>query len=264
MKDVQIESVSKVFGADGDNGFTALKDVSLAIDGGEFLSLLGPSGCGKSTLLRCIAGLEKPTQGMVTIGGGAGKPGFDTIGLVFQSSNLLPWLTVLDNVLYPVRVKSRSLVRQYRDRAMELIDQVGLTHVANQLPDSLSGGMQQRAGIARGLVMDPDILLMDEPFSALDAMTREELQFELIRLHHETGKTFVFVTHSIPEAIFLSSKIAVMESFPGRISQILDVEFPHPRGLEILNSDRAIEIDGAIRASIYSRSSQHNSSSKDI
>ncbi|MEP1932499.1 MAG: ATP-binding cassette domain-containing protein, partial [Roseibium sp.] len=152
MKDVQIENVSKVFGAGGANPFTALKDVDLAIDGGAFLSLLGPSGCGKSTLLRCIAGLEQPTHGNIKVGGGPAKPGFDNIGLVFQSPNLLPWLSVLDNVLYPVRVKSRSLVKQYRVQAMELLEKVGLSHVANQLPDSLSGGMQQRAGIARGLV----------------------------------------------------------------------------------------------------------------
>ena len=254
MKNVHIDQVTKVFGADGANPFTALSEVMLDIKGGEFISLLGPSGCGKSTLLRCIAGLEKPTTGTVSIGGGEAKPGFDNIGLVFQSSNLLPWLSVIDNVLYPVRVKSRSLVTKYRDRAHELIEQVGLSHVANQRPESLSGGMQQRAGIARGLVMDPDILLMDEPFSALDAMTREDLQFELVRLHRETGKTFVFVTHSIPEAIFLSSRIAVMESFPGRISQFIDVDFAHPRQLDILNSNEAIKIDSLIRASIYGKS----------
>lgn len=253
MKDVRIAEVTKVFGAGGTNPFTALSDVNLDIKGGEFLSLLGPSGCGKSTLLRCIAGLEKPTGGHIEIGGGEAEPGFDNIGFVFQSSNLLPWLSVIDNVLYPVRVKSRSLVADYRPRALELIEQVGLSHVANQRPESLSGGMQQRAGIARGLVMDPDILLMDEPFSALDAMTREDLQFELVRLHQETGKTFVFVTHSIPEAIFLSTRIAVMESFPGRISQFMDVDFAYPRDLHILNSERAIEIDDAIRTSIYGK-----------
>ncbi len=251
MKDVLIDRVTKIFGADSSAPFTALHDISLDIKGGEFLSLLGPSGCGKSTLLRCIAGLETPTTGNVLVGGGGARPGFDNIGFVFQGSNLLPWLSVLDNVLYPARVKSRSTVEQYRDRAHELLEQVGLSHVANQRPESLSGGMQQRAGIARGLVMDPDILLMDEPFSALDAMTREELQFELVRLHQETGKTFIFVTHAISEAIFLSSRIAVMEAFPGRISQLIDVEFEYPRTLDLLNSKQAIDIDAAIRASIY-------------
>lgn len=263
MKDVQVKNVTKIFGTVGDRSFTALENVDLSIVGGEFLSLLGPSGCGKSTLLRCIGGLETPTQGTIAIGGSAAIPSFDNIGFVFQNPNLLPWLSVLDNVLYPVRVKSRSMVKTYRDRALELLEKVGLSHVANQLPDSLSGGMQQRAGIARGLVMDPDVLLMDEPFSALDAMTREDLQFELARLHQNTGKTFVFVTHSIPEAIFLSSRIAIMRAFPGRISNIFNVDFKYPRKLDVLNSKDAIKIDHAIRATIYEDPLGYNIRNKD-
>ena len=251
VKDVQIENAGKVFGFGGPKPFTALEDVDLQVKAGEFLSLLGPSGCGKSTLLRMVAGLEKPTSGSVAVGGGEVKTGFDNIGLVFQKPNLLPWLSVLDNVLYPARVKSRKLVKTYRSRAEELLEQVGLSHVANQMPDSLSGGMQQRAAIARGLVMDPDILLMDEPFSALDAMTREDLQFELVRLHQETGKTFIFVTHGISEAIFLSSTIAVMSSFPGPISNVLDVEFGYPRALDMLSTPHAHDLDETIRSIIY-------------
>jgi NitT/TauT family transport system ATP-binding protein len=256
VKDVRIENVGKVFGVGGATPFTALSEVNLSIKAGEFMSLLGPSGCGKSTLLRMVAGLEEPTSGTIAFGGGGVKTGFDNIGLVFQKPNLLPWLSVIDNVLYPARVKSRSMANRYRERAGELLEQVGLSHVSAQLPDSLSGGMQQRAAIARGLVMDPDILLMDEPFSALDAMTREDLQFELIRLHRETGKTIIFVTHGISEAIFLSSKIAVMTSFPGRIANVIDANFPYPRALELITSKKALEIDEAIRAIIYKTDSK--------
>jgi NitT/TauT family transport system ATP-binding protein len=251
VKDIRIRNVKKIFGAGDSKQFTALEDIDLHIRAGEFVSLLGPSGCGKSTLLNLIAGLDQPTSGTITIGDGQARPGFDTIGMVFQSPNLLPWLSVLDNVLYPARVKSRGLARKYRQRATELLDRVGLSHVADHLPDSLSGGMQQRAAIARGLVLDPDIMLMDEPFSALDAMTREDLQFELIRLHQETGKTFVFVTHGISEAIFLSSRIAVMTSFPGRIATELDADFAYPRNLALLTSDNALEIEAKIRSIIY-------------
>lgn len=253
-KNIRIENVGKVFGGDSTNPFTALSNVNLDIMAGEFLSLLGPSGCGKSTLLRIVAGLEEPTTGAISVGDGKVQTGFDHIGLVFQKPNLLPWLSVIDNVLYPARVKSRATARKYHRRACELLEQVGLSHVSAQMPDSLSGGMQQRAAIARGLVMDPDILLMDEPFSALDAMTREDLQFELIRLHQETGKTFIFVTHGISEAIFLSSKIAVMTSFPGRIARVIDVNFSYPRALELLTNKEARAIDESIRSIIYGTS----------
>ena len=233
VKDVQIENAGKVFGFGGPKPFTALEDVDLQVKAGEFLSLLGPSGCGKSTLLRMVAGLEKPTSGSVAVGGGEVKTGFDNIGLVFQKPNLLPWLSVLDNVLYPARVKSRKLVKTYRSRAEELLEQVGLSHVANQMPDSLSGGMQQRAAIARGLVMDPDILLMDEPFSALDAMTRDLMNQELLRIWEEYKKTVLFVTHSIREAVFLSDRVFVMSPRPAVISEIVTIDLPRPRELVI-------------------------------
>ena len=248
---VVVSEVAKEFETGATEPFVALDNIDLTIDQGEFVLLLGPSGCGKSTLLRLIAGLDAPTRGDIRVGGNPIAAGFERIGMVFQQPTLLPWLSILENVVYPARVRSQRLAREKRSEAMRLLDMVGLSRVADQPPSSLSGGMQQRAAICRSLILDPEILVMDEPFSALDAMTREELQFELLRIHADSGKTIIFVTHSIPEAVLMSSKIIVMATSPGRIAETLETGMPRPRTLETLRLDRARQLDNRIRELIY-------------
>ncbi|MYJ72922.1 MAG: ABC transporter ATP-binding protein [Rhodospirillaceae bacterium] len=250
---VVVSEVAKEFETGATEPFVALDNIDLTIDQGEFVLLLGPSGCGKSTLLRLIAGLDAPTRGDIRVSGDPIAAGFERIGMVFQQPTLLPWLSILENVVYPARVRSQRLAREKRGEALRLLDMVGLSRVADQPPSSLSGGMQQRAAICRSLILDPEILVMDEPFSALDAMTREELQFELLRIHADSGKTIIFVTHSIPEAVLMSSKIVVMATSPGRIAETLETGMPHPRTLETLRLDRARELDSRIRQLIYER-----------
>lgn len=250
---IEIENVDRIFGEAQGKGFVALSDVNLSIAEREFVSLLGPSGCGKSTLLRLVCGLDRPNSGRIVVGDGNRRAGFQDIGVVFQKPNLLPWLSVLDNVLYPARVLFGRPGRDIVERARHLLDLVGLARVADQRPDSLSGGMQQRAAICRAMALDPAILVMDEPFSALDAMTREELQFETMRLHHATGKTILFVTHSISEAILMSSRIAVMAAGPGRIVETMQVDLARPRTIEMLATPDTSSLDQRIRALIYGK-----------
>jgi len=212
---------------------TALDRVELTVGQGEFVAVLGPSGCGKSTLLRIVSGLLAPSAGTVALGGQpvAGPRG--DVGIVFQQATLLPWKTVLDNVLVPIRTLGRPL-KEGRERALALLDMVGLSKFAKHYPNELSGGMQQRVGIARGLVHDPSLLLMDEPFGALDAMTRERMTFELQDLWSKTGKSVLFITHSIPEAVFLAKRVVVLSPRPGKVLEILDVDLPRPRNLETM------------------------------
>jgi NitT/TauT family transport system ATP-binding protein len=210
----------------------ALDGIDLAIAPGEFVSVLGPSGCGKSTLLRCLAGLENITGGSITIGGAplAGPP--ENLGVVFQRDVLFEWRTVLDNVLLPVEV--RRLSRDaWVDKARALLDLLGLGAFADRHPWELSGGMRQRVSICRALLMAPSLLLMDEPFGALDAMTRDELNLELQRVWLADAKTVFFVTHSIQEAVFLGDRVVVMSPAPGRIAEIVEVDLPRPRDLDL-------------------------------
>jgi NitT/TauT family transport system ATP-binding protein len=210
----------------------ALQDVSLSIADGEFLSLLGPSGCGKSTLLKCISGLERLTTGELLLHGTpiAGPP--DALGMVFQRDALLDWRCILDNVLITAELQGRPR-RDHIERARALLDRFGLGDFADRHPWELSGGMRQRASICRALLCEPEILLMDEPFGALDAMTRDDLNVELIRIWQAARRTVIFVTHSIAEAVFLSDRIAVMSRGPGRVVEIVDVDLPRPRALSI-------------------------------
>jgi NitT/TauT family transport system ATP-binding protein len=211
----------------------ALRDVRAAVEDGEFLALVGPSGCGKSTLLRIVAGLRPATTGVVTVDGRAVRDPLPNVGMVFQAPVLLKWRTVLDNVLLPAELAGRS-ASTYRARAEELLRLVGLGDFAGKLPRELSGGMQQRAALCRALLLDPPLLLMDEPFGALDAMTRDEMNLELLRVWGEVGaggrrKTVVFVTHSIAEAVFLADRVVVMTPRPGRIARIFDIGLSRPR-----------------------------------
>lgn len=231
MKPVEIlcEKVSKQFPGPA-GGVTALEDVDLRINPGEFVSLLGPSGCGKTTLLRIIGGLEFATDGVVTIDDVPVEDPHPEVGVVFQSDLLMPWRNVFDNVLLQADVrKMRS--KEVEDRALDLLSYVGLENFAKSYPHQLSGGMKQRVGICRALLHRPRLLLMDEPFAALDAMTRDQMSIDLSAVTKESGTTVVFVTHSIPEAVFLSDRVYVMSARPGRIVADFNIDTPKPRDL---------------------------------
>jgi NitT/TauT family transport system ATP-binding protein len=223
MSGIVIDGVSRVFPG-GRGTVTALDDVSLTVDAGEFVSLIGPSGCGKSTLLRLIADLDEPTAGAITVFGKTARQARldQDYGIAFQQAGLLPWRTVAANIGLPLELH-RAQASARRARVGELLALVGLEEFAGHYPDQLSGGMQQRVAIARALAEKPRLLLMDEPFGALDEMTRERMQGELVRLCAETGAAVVFVTHSIPEAVFLSDRVVVMSPRPGRVTRVIEV-----------------------------------------
>ena len=215
--------------------FLAVSDVSMDIHAGDMVSLVGPSGCGKSTLLKILAGLHGHDGGTLEIGGSNGfQPGRD-VGMVFQQPLLLKWRTILDNVLLPADILGLNR-KAARERALGLLDMVGLSGFADKLPYELSGGMQQRAAIARALVHDPKLVLMDEPFGALDALTREKMNLEMLRIWEETGKTFIVVTHSIQEAVFLGTHCAVLTAGPARMADFFPIELPAPRKLHLKTS----------------------------
>lgn len=223
-----------------DNAYVhALKSLNLEVEAGEFVSVVGPSGCGKSTLIRILSGLLDPTQGQVVLNGRAVAGPQPGVGIVFQVAALMAWRKVIDNVLLPVGVLKLSR-EEHKEKALRLLQMVGLQDFALAYPDQLSGGMQQRVAICRALVHDPQVLLMDEPFGALDALTREQMNLELARIWQESKKSVLFITHSISEAVFLSDRIAVMSPRPGRIVDILHVPAPRPRTLDVmLNPDMA-------------------------
>src|SRR6266436_4305365 len=232
---IQINGVGKLFGGRGPV-VTALLDINLHIGLAEFVAVVGPSGCGKSTLLRILAGLTPSSSGSVLFGDRKLEGPRHDIGVVFQSPVLFPWRTVLDNVLIPIDVQKLGRSGN-RSRALDLLALVGLRGFEHRYPWELSGGMQQRVAITRGLIHNPAMLLMDEPFGALDAMTREALNLELQRIWRESGKTVAFITHSIPEAAFLGDRVVVMSPRPGRIVDVVTVELGRPRDLDMLGSD---------------------------
>jgi len=229
----------------------ALADIDLDVFEHEFLSLLGPSGCGKSTLLRCLAGLENISGGEVLIKGRplAGPP--DGLGIVFQRDMLLDWRTVLDNILLPVEFRRLPRAR-YVEPGLALLETFGLRRYANRYPWELSGGMRQRAAICRALLDDPSLLLMDEPFGALDAITRDNLNIELQSIWTRTRKTILFITHSINEAILLSDRVAVMARDPGRIEEIVPIDLPRPRTLATRETPEFARYSAHVR-SIFER-----------
>jgi NitT/TauT family transport system ATP-binding protein len=249
---IELSGVSKRFASDrGD--VEALRDVDLDIPQGQFVSLLGPSGCGKSTLLRIVGGLQPASGGRVTVAGRQVTDPVPDVGFMFQSSLLLRWRRVLDNVLLPAEMAGLPR-RDHLARAEELLAMVGLEDFQDRYPQQLSGGMQQRAALCRALLLDQPILLMDEPFGALDAMTRDEMNLELARMVEGVSasgqaKTVVFVTHSIPEAVFLSDRICVMSARPGKIDAIVDVPLPRPRELRLRGSDEF----GQLTMELYER-----------
>ena len=232
---IRIRNLSKTFGKSAAGGVIALRDIDCSIEKGSFVSVVGPSGCGKSTLLRIVAGLLSSTDGSVTMDGQLIRGTRRDVGVVFQSSILLPWRSILENVLLPAEVLGLDM-RAARGRAMELLEMVRLTGFEHKLPRELSGGMQQRASIARALLHDPKVLLMDEPFGALDAMTREQMNLELQRIWSESGKTVILITHSIPEAIFLGDVVFVMTPRPGTLMRVIRVTLPRPRSMGVMGS----------------------------
>ena len=242
---IEIKGVSKTYKTQ-DGEVPSLQPLDFDINEGEFLVVVGPSGCGKSTLLKMIAGLLPPSEGEIRVDGRVVKSPHRDVGIVFQSALLLPWRRVLENVMMPVEVKGLP-VDEYRKRALALLKMVGLDGFETKYPWQLSGGMQQRAAICRALVHDPKIVLMDEPFGALDAMTRERMNVELQRIQAETGKTVMLITHSIPEAVFLADRVLVMSARPGKIDAIYDVTLPRPRTLDMMADPRFVEMTQKIR-----------------
>ncbi|MFI5734649.1 ABC transporter ATP-binding protein [Kribbella sp. NPDC051587] len=230
---IRLDGVGQVF--DGREGpVTALEKIDLHVHAGEFVTLIGRSGCGKSTLLRLIAGLLSPTSGTVQVAGEPVTGPRPDVAFMFQRSALLPWRSVLSNVLLPVELDRSTGARDkaaYQDRAQELLELVGLQGFERRLPHELSGGMQQRVSLCRSLIRDPKVMLMDEPFSALDALTRTELSEELQRIKMELSTTIVFVTHSIDEAVVLADRAVVLSPRPGRLRDVVDIDIPRPRSL---------------------------------
>jgi NitT/TauT family transport system ATP-binding protein len=241
------ENLNLVFQT-GDGPVHALKDVNLSIERGEFVSFIGPSGCGKTTFLRAIAALERPTGGTLTVNGMTPDAARQAraYGYVFQAAGLYPWRTISGNIKLPLEIMGFSRAEQ-DERVARVLELVELGGFGNKFPWQLSGGMQQRASIARALAFDADILLMDEPFGALDEIVRDRLNEELLKLWGRTGKTIAFVTHSIPEAVYLSTKIVVMSPRPGRITDIIDSPLPRERPLDIRDSRAFIEIAHRVR-----------------
>jgi NitT/TauT family transport system ATP-binding protein len=221
---IRIGDVSKTYAG---GNIHALDRISIDVSDGEFVCIVGPSGCGKSTLLKMIAGLDDYDDGEIAIAGRAVEGPSREVGVVFQAANLLPWLTVRENIRLPLRVGGRHAPAE--DRVDRLLEVTGLQEFAKRYPYELSGGMQQRAGICRALVRDPRILLMDEPFGALDALTRERMNLELQRIWQASGKTVLLITHSISEAIFLADRVVVMSARPGRVLEELRIDIPRPR-----------------------------------
>ncbi|MFL5681110.1 MAG: ABC transporter ATP-binding protein [Chloroflexota bacterium] len=247
---VEAAGVGKVFG-DADSLVTALDGIDLTIRGGEFVSLIGPSGCGKSTLLRIVGDLTPPTSGEVHVNG---KPARQArldrdYGMVFQAPVLMDWRTVSRNIELPLEIMGFGKAERAK-RSSELLRLVELDGFQDRHPWQLSGGMQQRVSIARALAFDPKLLLMDEPFGALDEMTRERMNLELMKIWQRTETTIVFVTHSIPEAVFLSTRVVVMSPRPGRISRIVDVDLPQPRNVETREHERYFELVTQVREAL--------------
>lgn len=244
---IKIRSLGKTFQSRDRGEVFAIRDVSLEIKEKEFLSIVGPSGCGKSTLLNLISGLLRPSYGEIQLFGNPITGPSRQIGIVFQQPVLLPWRNVIDNVLLPVEVMHLQPYQKYLEKARELIELVGLSGFEKAYPKELSGGMQQRVAIVRALIYDSKILLMDEPFGALDAMTREELNLELLRIWQMTKRTIVFVTHSIQEAVLLSDRIIVMSQRPAIIVDILNVDFPRPRDHSLFEDVRFGQMSNRVR-----------------
>jgi len=243
---LDIDNVSKIYDSTG-GAFTAVDALSLQIAQSEFVSILGPSGCGKSTLLKCVAGLEAPSSGQIRIKGQAMNGPPQKMGIVFQRDALADWRTVLQNVMLVAEFRGKKR-RDVEPRARELLEKFGLERFVDKFPWELSGGMRQRASICRALLDDPELLLMDEPFGALDAMTRDQLNIELQSIWSETKKTVMFITHGISEAVFLSDRVVVMSRNPGRVVEVMSINLPRPRKLIMRESPEFVKCVSQIQS----------------
>ena len=232
---IEVKNLSQHFKTTAGKTVVALENANVSIANTEFVSVLGPSGCGKSTLMQIMAGLVKQTTGEVYIKGKLSKGTSRDIGIVFQKPALFPWRPVIDNILLSAEILGMDK-QQSKVRAQELLEMIGLGEMGNLYPYELSGGMQQRVGIARALMHDPEILFMDEPFGALDALTRENMGLELLEIWEKKRKTVVFITHSVSEALFLADRVLILSPRPGRIVEDFKVSLPRPRGLEIMST----------------------------
>jgi NitT/TauT family transport system ATP-binding protein len=248
---IQIENVSKIYRTQENEFVPAVAEVSLEVKEKEFVTLVGPSGCGKSTILKLVSGLIPVTGGTIRVREQLVQEPFPDVGFVFQQPVLLPWRTVLGNILFSIEMLGKK-EKEFGNRAGDLIKLAGLEGFENKYPRELSGGMQQRVAICRALIHDPSLLLMDEPFGALDAMTREEMSFELLRIWEERRKTILFVTHSIPEAILLADRVVVMTPRPGKIERIFEIDLPRPRVYEMEFNERFKALNSEIRSLIFS------------
>jgi NitT/TauT family transport system ATP-binding protein len=243
---IEVAGLNKIYRTREGATIEALKDINCQVAEGEFVTIVGPSGCGKSTLLKILAGTLRRSSGSLTLRGEPVDGPSRNVGVVFQSPVLLPWRTVLQNVILPIEIQKQDRAT-FHVRGMAYLKLVGLEGFEGKYPNELSGGMQQRVGICRALVHEPALLLMDEPFGALDALTREHMNLELLRIWSEHRKTVMLVTHSIPEAVFLADTIIVMSPRPGRIAEIIRVALPRPRTLEMINSEGFGRYVSAIR-----------------
>lgn len=254
---LSVRDIEKRFRTKSGDEVHALRSVSVDLTDGEFVSVLGPSGCGKTTLLKILAGIAPPSNGTLLLRNAPITGPQAGMGVVFQSSVLLPWWTVLENVLLPIRVLKRDLA-QHREKARELLAMVGLHGFESSYPGELSGGMQQRAAIVRGLIHDPGILLMDEPFGALDAMTRERMNVELQSIWMSTGKTVFFITHSVSEAVFLSDRVLMMSKRPGTLIEDIKVPFPRPRNVDLMSTAEFGNLTRHLRHTLGSGETTHD------
>jgi ABC-type nitrate/sulfonate/bicarbonate transport system ATPase subunit len=247
MVKLQIDHLTKHYWLEReDRNVLALSDVSFSVEDGEFMAIVGPSGCGKTSMLNIIAGLLPYEEGNVSIDGKrVSGPGIDR-AVVFQHSSLLPWRTIAGNVRYGMELQKRFDEATMKDRTDAFIKLVGLTGFERHYPSELSGGMQQRVNLARALAADPIVLLMDEPFAALDAQTREFMQAELLKIWSKAKKTVVFITHQINEAIYLADRVVVMSARPGRVKDVFEVPFPRPRNLSLKREPRFLELEDAV------------------
>lgn len=241
---VKVDGLTKTFGTGA-----AVEDLSFEVRENEFVTIVGPSGCGKSTTLRIVSGLVPPTQGNVSIRGKQVDAPIGDVGMVFQSPVLLPWRNTVSNVLFTAEMRGES-PSAYRERALQLIKLASLEGFEQRYPHELSGGMQQRVAICRALLLNPSLLLMDEPFGALDIMTREKMGFELLKIWSANKTTVLFVTHSITEAVLLSDTIIVMTARPGKAKAVISVDLPRPRDVKTLRDPRFVELAGAVRDNI--------------
>ncbi len=254
---IRLDHVTKTYRTQRGELVRALEDITLHVRENEFVTIVGQSGCGKSTLLKLVAGLVSVSDGSIHVRDQLVHEPFRDVGIVFQDPVLLPWRTVFGNVMFSIEMLGLDAERS-RDRARMLLDLAGLGAFETKFPRELSGGMQQRVAICRALVHDPGLLLMDEPFGALDAMTREEMSFELLRIWDERRKTILFVTHSIPEAILLADRVVVMTPRPGRIAEVLEIELPRPRTVQLEFDERFKAYSQAIRAHIFASRGERN------